>query len=75
MKPENVLLDNNGNVRIADLGLVCILGEGKKTSGKIFKHGIISGMQGCKIGYFFVIFFKPSCSQMFFTGNGNVPER
>nr|XP_026693664.1 rhodopsin kinase isoform X1 [Ciona intestinalis]XP_026693665.1 rhodopsin kinase isoform X1 [Ciona intestinalis]XP_026693666.1 rhodopsin kinase isoform X1 [Ciona intestinalis] len=34
MKPENVLLDDKGNVRLADLGLVCILGEGEKTKGR-----------------------------------------
>uniref|UniRef100_H2YPC9 Protein kinase domain-containing protein n=1 Tax=Ciona savignyi TaxID=51511 RepID=H2YPC9_CIOSA len=34
MKPENVLLDDGGNVRLADLGLVCILKDGEQVKGR-----------------------------------------
>ncbi|XP_076819553.1 rhodopsin kinase GRK7-like isoform X2 [Clavelina lepadiformis] len=42
MKPENVLLDDKGNVRIADLGLVCILPGDKKTAGRAGTVGFMA---------------------------------
>jgi serine/threonine protein kinase len=35
MKPENILLDDNGHVRISDLGLAIHIPEGQSVRGRV----------------------------------------
>jgi serine/threonine protein kinase len=35
MKPENILLDDSGHIRISDLGLAIEIPEGEKIKGRV----------------------------------------
>lgn len=35
MKPENILVDDNGHVRISDLGLAVLIPEGESVRGRV----------------------------------------
>lgn len=42
MKPENILLDDNGHIRISDLGLAIELPEGQKAKGRVGTVGYMA---------------------------------
>lgn len=42
MKPENILLDETGHVRISDLGLAIVIPEGSKVKGKVGTAGYMA---------------------------------
>ncbi|KAF3848556.1 hypothetical protein F7725_015053 [Dissostichus mawsoni] len=42
MKPENILLDDNGHIRISDLGLAVRLSEGSLVKGKVGTAGYMA---------------------------------
>ena len=51
MKPENILLDDNGHVRISDLGLAIHIPEGQSVRGRVGTVGYMGKTllikQGC----------------------------
>lgn len=51
MKPENVLLDDNGNCRLSDLGLAVQVKEGKSITQRVSTNSltIICGKGSCSI--------------------------
>ncbi|KAL7848259.1 hypothetical protein AOLI_G00229770 [Acnodon oligacanthus] len=42
LKPDNILLDDNGHIRISDLGLAVVLAEGQLVRGKVGTAGYMA---------------------------------
>lgn len=53
MKPENILLDDDGHVRISDLGLAIEIPEGENVRGRVGTVGYM-GKTRNNLGYCFI---------------------
>lgn len=62
MKPENILLDDDGHVRISDLGLAIEIPEGENVRGRVGTVGYM-GKTRNNLGYY--ILYQPKFSTQF----------
>lgn len=60
MKPENILLDDDGHVRISDLGLAIEIPEGENVRGRVGTVGYM-GKTRNNLGYYVLL------AQVFYT--------
>lgn len=60
MKPENILLDDDGHVRISDLGLAIEIPEGENVRGRVGTVGYM-GKTRNNLGYYIL------SAQVFYT--------
>lgn len=61
-KPENILLDDHGHVRISDLGLAIEVPEGETVRGRVGTVGYMGegfGLEPSKVLCFKVLHIKP----------------
>lgn len=55
-KPENILLDDHGHVRISDLGLAVEIPEGEMVRGRVGTVGMFQNIS-CQMFYYINVFF------------------